>query len=222
MAADGDGGFGIGEPVRRKEDLRLLTGRGRYVDDVAPAGLAHIVFVRSPHAHARIVAIDTAAALSARGVIAVLTGADYLAEGLGPIRHNPGLSRAPDVTPRVRNVGPIATPHYPMPADRVRFVGEPVALVVASSIAAAKDAAELVGVSYDPLPAVAHAADAIEPGAPQLWDVAPGNLCLDVEVGDEAATAAAFARSHACRAARHLDPAGYRRADGASHEHRRA
>ena len=193
MAANANRGYGIGRPVRRKEDLRLLTGRGRYVDDVALAGLAHVVFVRSPQAHARIVAIDTGAALTAPGVIAVLTGADYLAEELGPICHNPGLSRVPDVTPRVREVGPIATPHYPMPADRVRFVGEPVALVVASSIAAAKDAAELVSVSYDPLPVLAHAADAIAPGASELWDVAPGNLCLNVEVGDEAATAAAFA-----------------------------
>ncbi len=195
MAADGDGGHGIGVAARRKEDLRLLTGRGRYVDDITLPGVAHVVFVRSPHAHARIRAIDTTAARAAPGVIAVLTGADYRADGLGPIRHNPGLSRAPDVTPRVREVAPIATPHYPMPVDSVRFVGEPVVLVVASSIAAAKDAAELVAVSYDPLPAVAHAEDAVAPGAFQLWDVAPGNLCLDVEVGDEAGTAAAFAGS---------------------------
>lgn len=168
VAADGDGGYGIGVAVRRKEDLRLLTGRGRYVDDTALPGLAHVVFVRSPHPHARVLAIDTTAARAAPGVIAVMTGADYRADGLGPIRHNPGLSRAPDVTPRVREVAPIATPHYPMPVDRVRFVGEPVALVVASSIAAAKDAAELVAVSYDPLLAVAQAADAVAPGAPQL------------------------------------------------------
>jgi aerobic carbon-monoxide dehydrogenase large subunit len=195
MAATRDNGYGIGKPVRRKEDLRLITGRGCYVDDVAVPGLCHAVFVRSPHAHAKIVSIDTVAALAAPGVIAVLTGADYLAEGLGPIRHNPGLSRAPDVTPRVRDVPPIATPHYPMPADRVRFVGEPVALVVATTIATAKDAAELVAVTYDPLPAVARAIDAIGAGAPQLWDAARGNLCLDVEVGDEAATETAFARA---------------------------
>jgi carbon-monoxide dehydrogenase large subunit len=193
MAAEGDGSYGIGVAVRRKEDLRLLTGRGRYVDDVALPSQAHVVFVRSPHAHAGILAIDVAAALAAPGVIAVLTGADYLADGLGPIAHNPALSRAPDVTPRVREVSPITTPHYPMPADRVRFVGEPVALVVATSIAAARDASELVAVSYDPLPALARAAAAVVPGAPQLWDVARGNLCLDIEIGDEAATAAAFA-----------------------------
>jgi carbon-monoxide dehydrogenase large subunit len=195
MAVDGEHGFGIGQPVRRKEDLRLLTGRGRYVDDLAPPGLAHAAIVRSPHAHARIVSLDIAAARAAPGVITVLTGADYRADGLAPINHNPGLSRAPDVTPRVRDVAPIATPHYPMPADRARFVGEPVALVVATSIEAAKDAAEQVAVGYEPLPALAHAADALAPDAPQLWALAPGNLCLDVELGDEAATAAAFARA---------------------------
>jgi len=125
----------------------------------------------------------------------VLTGADYRADGLGPIAHNPGLSRPPDVVPRVAGIAPIATPHWPMPVDRVRFVGEPVALVVAETIAAAKDAAELVDVAYDPLPAVARAADAVKPGAPQLWDTAPGNLGIDVEVGDEASTKAAFARA---------------------------
>jgi aerobic carbon-monoxide dehydrogenase large subunit len=194
-AAEGNSGCGIGVPVRRKEDQRLLIGRGRYVDDIALPGLAHAAFVRSPHAHARILAIATEAARAAPGVIAVLTGTDYLADGLGAIRHNPGLSRAPDLTPRVREVAPIATPHYPMPADRARFVGEPVALVVASSIAAAKDAAELVAVSYEPLAVAACAADAVASRAPQLWDEAPGNLCLDVEVGDERATATAFARA---------------------------
>jgi aerobic carbon-monoxide dehydrogenase large subunit len=189
------GSNGIGKPVRRKEDFRLLTGRGRFVDDLAPSGLLHAVFVRSPHAHARIVDIEKRAALAAPGVHAVLTGADYLADGLGAIPHNPGLSRAPDLVPRVAGLAPIATPHYPMPAERVRFAGEPVAMVVAATIAAAKDAAELVAVSYEPLPAASRAADAIRPGAPRLWDCAPGNLCIDVEAGDETAAAAAFARA---------------------------
>jgi aerobic carbon-monoxide dehydrogenase large subunit len=195
MAADGSGPFGIGQPVRRREDLRLLTGRGAFVDDLAPAGLLHAVFVRSPHAHARIVSIDTSAARAAPGGVAVLTGADYRGDGIKPIAHNPGLSRPPDLTPRVREVAPIATPHWPMPEDRVRFVGEPVALVVAATIAQAKDAAELVAVDYEPLPAVTRAADAVTDGAPQLWDEAAGNLCLDVEAGDAAAAAAAFARA---------------------------
>ena len=139
MQSSESGGYGIGRPVRRKEDFRLLTGRGSFVDDLAPPGLAHVVFVRSPYAHARINAIDVTTARVAPGVLAVLTGADYRAHGLRPIAHNPGLSRPPDVVPRVAGVGPIATSHWPMPADRVRFVGELVATVVAERIAAAKD-----------------------------------------------------------------------------------
>jgi carbon-monoxide dehydrogenase large subunit len=186
---------GIGRPVRRKEDLRLVTGRGQFADDVSVPHMAHAVVVRSPHAHARILSIDAEAARAAPGVLAVLTGADYLAEGLGPIPHNAGLMGPPDLAVRIAGVPPIATRHYPMPADRVRFVGEPVALVVAESIAAAKDAAERVEIAYAPLPAVAHAADAVQPGMPQLWDEAPGNLCVVIEAGDEAATAAAFRRA---------------------------
>jgi carbon-monoxide dehydrogenase large subunit len=189
------GASGIGQPVRRKEDFRLLTGRGAYVDDVAPPGLAHAVVVRSPHAHARILAIGTAAAVAASGVLAVLTGADCAADGLAPLPHAAGLMGRPDVAPRLAGVGMITTRHDPLPTDVVRFVGEPVALVVAATIAQAKDAAELLDISYQPLPAVARAADAVRPGAPQLWDEAPDNLCLEIEAGDAAATEAAFARA---------------------------
>jgi carbon-monoxide dehydrogenase large subunit len=193
MAATGGAANGIGQPVLRKEDLRLLTGRGCFCDDIALPGMAHAVLVRSPHAHAGIVAVENAAALAAPGVLAVLTGADYRADGLGPIPHNPTLMAPPDVQARTRGLAPIATTHFPMPADRVRFVGEPVAIVVAETIAAAKDAAELVDIAYQPLAAVTRAADALKPDAPALWDVAPGNLCIDIELGDETATAAAFA-----------------------------
>src|SRR5215831_4853388 len=186
---------GIGQSVRRKEDFRLLTGRGHFGDDIALPRQAQAAFVRSPYAHARIVAVDKTGALAAPGVLAVLTGADYLAAGLGPIPHNPGLSVPPDVRARLCGAPPIATRHYPLPADRTRFVGEPVALVVAETIAAAKDAAELVDVTYEPLPAVLRAADAVSPGAAVLWDEAPDNVCIDIEVGDAAATAAAFARA---------------------------
>jgi len=186
---------GIGQPVRRKEDLRLLTGRGRFGDDIALPGQAHAQFVRSPHTHARIVAVNKTAALAAPGVLAVLTGADYAAAGLGAIPHNPGLSAPPDVQARLTDGPPIATCHYPLPADRARFVGEPVALVAAETIAAAKDAAELLDIAFEPLPAVVRAADAVAPGAPVLWDEAPDNVCIDIEVGDAAATAAAFARA---------------------------
>src|ERR1051326_9199072 len=134
---------GIGQPVRRKEDFRLLTGRGRYVDDIALPDLVYAVFVRSPHAHARILSVGTGAALKSPGALAVLTGADYRAEGLGPIPHAAGLMHAPDLQPRIAGKPPIPTVHYPMPQDRVRFVGEPVALVIAESLAQAKDAAEL-------------------------------------------------------------------------------
>jgi carbon-monoxide dehydrogenase large subunit len=195
MDASGNSSYGIGQPVRRKEDFRLLTGRGCYVDDIALPGLAHAVVVRSSHAHARIVALDTTAARAAPGVLAVLIGADYQADGLGAIPHMPGLSNPPDLVPRLTGVGPIATTHYPLATERVRCVGEPVAIVVAATIARAKSAAELLDIVYDALPAVTQAVDAAAPGAPVLWDAAPGNLCLEIEVGDREATEAAFARA---------------------------
>ncbi len=193
MQASGRVLNGIGQSVRRKEDFGLLTGRGRFSDDIALPRQAHASFVRSPHAHARIVAVDKTAALAAPGVLAVLTGSDYAAAELDAIPHNPGLSAPPDVQARLRGGAPVATRHYPLPADRARFVGEPVALVVAETIAAAKDAAELVEIAWEPLPAVVRAADAIGPGAPILWDEVRNNVCIDIEVGDAAATARAFA-----------------------------
>ena len=188
-------GTGIGQPVRRKEDLRLLTGRGCFTDDIVLRHMAHAVIVRSPHAHARIASIDKTASLAAKGVLTVLTGTDYAAEGLGPIPHNPGLSAPPDVQARICGMHPIATAHFPLPADKIRFVGEPVAIVVAENTAAAKDAAELLEIAYDPLPAVTRAGDSLKATAPLLWDSAPGNLCIDIELGDESATTAAFARA---------------------------
>src|SRR5215831_17698302 len=140
MQASGEKANGIGQPVRRKEDFRLLTGKGRFGDDLVLPRQAHAFFVRSPHAHARIVAVDKAAALAVPEVLTVLTGADYTAAGLGPIPHNPGLSAPPDVQARLTSGPPIATRHYPLPADRARFVGEPVALVIAETITTAKDA----------------------------------------------------------------------------------
>ncbi|MGH7153195.1 MAG: xanthine dehydrogenase family protein molybdopterin-binding subunit, partial [Acetobacteraceae bacterium] len=185
----------IGQPVRRKEDARLLTGAGRFADDLVLPELAHAVIVRSPHAHARIVSMDTVAALRAPGVLGVLTGADYVADGLGPIPHNPGVLNPPDLAVRLPNSAPVTTPHWPMPAEVVRFVGEPIAMVLAETAAAARDAAERLGITYDPLPAVTRAVDAVKPGAPCLWDEAPGNVCIDIEAGDAAETAAAFARA---------------------------
>ena len=186
---------GIGQPVQRKEDRRLVTGRGRYGDDLTLPRMVHAAFVRSPHAHARIRSVDKAAALAVPGALAVLFGADYIADGLKPIPHNAGLMGPPDLAVRLRDADPISTPHWPLPVEKARFVGEGVAMVVAETIAAAKDMAERVRIDYEPLPAVARAVDAIKPGAPALWDQAPGNLCIDVEAGDAAATANAFARA---------------------------
>ena len=183
----------IGRPVRRIEDQRLLTGRGQFADDAAMPDAAHAVLLRCPHAHADIVAIDTKAALAAPGVLAVLTGADYLDDGLGPIPHNVGVNGPPDVAARLVGPKPATTAHFPMPAARVRFAGEAVALVVAETLAQARDAADRIAATYAPLPAATRAADTVRPGAASLWEEAPGNLCATIEVGDEAATAAAFA-----------------------------
>src|SRR5215471_1947597 len=196
MDGSGHGSNGIGRPVRRKEDFRLLTGRGRYVDDVTLPGMVHAVFVRSPHAHARIAAIDTTKAAAAPGVLAILTGADYRADGLGPISHNAGLmSSPPDLKVRLAGMAPVTTAHYPMPVHKVRFVGEPLAMVIAETADEAKTAAEQVDITYEELPAVVRASDSLKPGAPTLWDEAPGNLCLEIEAGDKAAVDAAFARA---------------------------
>jgi aerobic carbon-monoxide dehydrogenase large subunit len=186
---------GIGQLVRRKEDWRLLTGPGCYVDDLAPANLAHALIVRSPHAHARLVSVDMRGAHATPGVLAVLTGGDYLADGLGPIPHGAGLMRPPDLQARHRGLPPNSTDHYPLASDRARFVGEPVAVVVAETIAQAKDASERLEIDYEVLTSVVRAADALKPGAPRLWDDPPGNLRIDIEAGDAAATAAAFARA---------------------------
>lgn len=196
MKGSGSVKNGIGQPVPRKEDLRLLTGQGRYGTDVSLPRQAHAVMVRSPHAHARIRSINIKTARAVPGVIAILTGADFIADGLKPIPHNPTLVGPPDVVLRLRpGFDTYASTDYPMPADKARFVGEVVAMVVAETIAAAKDGAEAVEVDYEPLPAVSRAVDAIEPGSPRVWDDAPSNICVDVEVGDEQATAAAFARA---------------------------
>jgi carbon-monoxide dehydrogenase large subunit len=163
MNSSGTPTNGIGQPVRRKEDIRLLTGRGSFADDVHLPGLANAVIVRSPHAHANIASVNKAAALASPGVLAVLTGHDYVTDGLEPIPHGAGLMGRPDVPVRVRGFDPITTRDYPMPHDKVRFVGEPVAMVVAETVDQAEDAAELLDTSYEPLPAVVRAADAVQP-----------------------------------------------------------
>ena len=189
--------FGIGQPVPRTEDLRLLTGRGRYTDDFESAGALHAVILRSPHAHARIRAVNAVAAERAPGVKAVLTALDWRGEGLGPMPLSPSTVDINDVTrPALINRDGSAVfvgAQYPLAWDRVRHVGEAVALVVAETEAAARDAAELIEVEYEPLPAVTDVMRAIAPGAPVVWDERPDNVLIDAEFGDEASVARAFA-----------------------------
>jgi aerobic carbon-monoxide dehydrogenase large subunit len=178
--------FGIGQPVRRVEDRRFITGHGNYVDDIQLPRQTYAFMLRSPHAHARIAAIDAAAALSAPGVLAVLTGDDLARDGIGTI---PCLSA---VTNRDGSAS-VLPPHPAIVRDRVRHVGDTVAMVVAESAVAARDAAELMTVDYEPLPAIVETAHALDPGQPQVWDEAPGNLCFDWEIGDRAAVEQAMA-----------------------------
>jgi carbon-monoxide dehydrogenase large subunit len=187
---------GIGAPVRRKEDARLLTGKGSYSDDLDLPGQVYAAMVRSPHAHARIARIDAAEALAMPGVLAVLTGADFLEDGLKPIPHRPFSASPPDVSLQNRDGSPVfIAPHYPLPADKARFVGEAVAMVVAGSLQLARDAAERVHVDYRPLSAVVRAADAAASAAPLLWEERDSNVTIDADLGDALATEAAFARA---------------------------
>ncbi len=182
------GQFGIGQAVRRREDVRFITGHGRYVDDESAAGQAHAVFLRSPHAHARINGVDTAAAKRAPGVLAVYTGADVEAAGLGTIKCVAPLKNCDGTN--------FFNPGRPLLAvGKVRHVGDPVALVVADSLAAAKDALDLIAVDYAELPAVIDPAEAVKPGAPVLWDEQPNNVALDWGLGDRNKCEEAFAKA---------------------------
>jgi aerobic carbon-monoxide dehydrogenase large subunit len=188
---------GIGDAVRRKEDDRLIVGGGCFADDLDFPGAAHAVFVRSRHAHAHIRTIDVARARAGHGVFAVYTGADIERAGLKAIPHTVGTSHmGADVPLRNRDGSErLATEQVLLPTNRTRFVGEAVAMVVAESVAAAKDAAELVAIEWEPVPAVTLAADATELPAPRLWDHVPMNVALDAEIGDPSATDAAFAQA---------------------------
>ena len=182
------GRFGVGQAVTRFEDPRLLRGEGRFLGDVNLPGQTHAVVVRSPHAHARLRSIDASAAARAAGVLGVLTGADVARDGLGTTRMTLRRKR-PDGSPM------FAPPHPGLVRDRVRYVGDPVALVVAETPAQAEDAAGLVRVDYEPLPSVTSTAEA-GPGSPPVWDECPDNISNVFEVGDRTATDAAFARAH--------------------------
>ena len=184
----------IGRPIVRKEDVRLVAGRGRYSDDVSLPGEAYAVFVRSPHAHAHVRSIDTAAARAMPGVLAVLTGTDAAADRLNSIPHNPSKLTV-DILLKNRDGSEHGyAPHSVLSTDRVRHVGEGVVMVVAETLAIAKDAAEHVVVGYEPLQAIVDTVAAARPDAPRLYD-GVSNVCIDADVGDMDATAAAFARA---------------------------
>lgn len=184
----------IGQPIRRKEDHRLLTGTGQFTDDFTLPDQSFAAMVRSPYPHALINAINTAKALAMPGVLTVITGSDIQKAGIEPIPHNPVPStkydlklRAPDGTE------PAIDPHYLLPEDRVRYVGEAVAMVVAESLQQALDAVEAVSVDYSVLPHVTESKDAILPDAPQLYRHIENNTLIDTEFGDAVSTEQAFA-----------------------------
>jgi carbon-monoxide dehydrogenase large subunit len=178
--------YGIGQPVPRFEDPRLLRGQGRFINDVNIPGQAHCAMLRSPHAHARIVSMDTAAALAAPGVLAVYTEADLAADGLGTMRVSLPRKR-PDGSPL------FYVPHPGLARGFVRHVGDPVAMIVAETLTQARDAAELVSVDYEPLPSVTETARILDPDAPAVWAECPGNLSHIYEMGNKTATDAAIA-----------------------------
>ena len=181
--------FGVGQSVKRVEDPRLLTGNGRYTDDIQIKRQAQAYFVRSPHAHASFTSIDVSKAKAAPGVLAVVTGADLQAAGIGnvpcmvPLKNRDGSSMK-------------MPPRPALAVGRARFVGDAVAMVVAETLAEAKDAAELIEIDWTPLPATTDLEASAKPGAPQVWDFARDNQVFDWELGDEKATADAFAKAH--------------------------
>ncbi len=180
---------GLGEAVVRAEDDRLLSGRGRYTDDHVLPGEARAVVLRSPHAAAEILRIDIGAAAALPGVLLVMTGKDILAAGLGSAASMADYKR-PDGSPMFKAA------RRPLVVDgRVRFVGDPVAFVVAESLEIARAAAEAIVVDYEPLAAVIDPLDALKPGAAAVWDECPDNVSFRFEAGDRYAVAAAFARA---------------------------
>ena len=168
--------FRLGRPVPRTEDTRLLRGGGRYTDDIPSPNVAHLYLLRSPHAAAKIRNIDLAAARAAAGAISVFSGIDALRDGLGSFA---------SFVPRNRPDGSSFVPPYRVLAvDQVQHVGDPVVAIVAETIEQAKDAAELVIVDYETLPAVVDTASAASPGQPAVWDEAPDNICFVFQLGD--------------------------------------
>ncbi|HEU5319518.1 MAG TPA: molybdopterin cofactor-binding domain-containing protein, partial [Methylomirabilota bacterium] len=180
--------FGIGQPVRRAEDRRFLTGRARFVEDVELPRQAHGALVLSPHPHARLRRVDVSRAAAAPGVVCALTGADAVRDALGGI---PPVFMPEDIGgPKgYRTARPVLV------TDKVRHVGERVAFVVAETAAQAREAARLVDVDYEPLPAAVTVEDAVEEGAARIWEDWSSNVSFELALGDREATEAAFARA---------------------------
>ncbi|RZO37210.1 MAG: xanthine dehydrogenase family protein molybdopterin-binding subunit [Rhodospirillaceae bacterium] len=183
----------IGQPVRRREDARLLTGQGRFSDDWSLDGQAFMAIIRSSYAHAVIKDIDISIAKSMPGVLTVLTGEDCITDSLTPIPHSPLPSTKHDM----KLHGPGGSKvfigdHIPLPADKARYVGEALAIVVADTRAQAEDAAEAVVIDYEPLPSVTDTAKAADEGSPTIWDDVPDNVCVETFFGDREGTDEAF------------------------------
>jgi carbon-monoxide dehydrogenase large subunit len=180
-------GFGIGQPMRRVEDKRFLTGTGTYVEDISLAHQAYGVPVLSPHPHAIIKGIDKSAAEAAPGVLLVLTGADMAGDNIGPffglMPEDLGLPKG------------FRAPRWVLTPDRARHVGDRVAFVVAETLEQAYEAAELVEVDYEVIPSTVSLEEAVKPGAPQLYPEAANNVCFELAMGDAAAVDAAFAKA---------------------------
>ena len=184
----------IGRPVRRKEDQRLLTGKGRFTDDFNMAGQAYAVMLRSPHPHARILEIDMEPARRMPGVLGAFSGRDCLADGLSPIPHSPVPSTRYDLKLTGPGGGTIFIGPQPLlPVDKARHVGEAVAMVVAETVPQTLDAAEAIAIEYQELPGVASSKSALSTGAPAVWDEVPDNVLVDTVFGDTTATDRAFA-----------------------------
>ncbi|MEC7488259.1 MAG: xanthine dehydrogenase family protein molybdopterin-binding subunit [Pseudomonadota bacterium] len=175
----------LGDSPRRKEDFRLLTGRGQFADDNNVDGQLYAHMVASVHAHAGIRGIDTAAAKAANGVVEVLTGTDWLADGYGSLPHDLGFSSPPDIALKNRDGSDrFVAPHFALPVDRARYVGEPVAMVIAESLHEAKDAAELVVVDYEILSPIIDTDRAANLDAPVVWPDLGSNVAIDADVND--------------------------------------
>src|SRR3984885_9793096 len=179
---------GVGASVVRKEDRRLITGKGRYVDDIKLQGMTHAHFIRSPHAHAKVKHIDSSAAMQMPGVVGVLTGQEIVDDKVGNLICRPAIT-SKDGPPMKMGAWPAMAP------ETVRFAGQAVAVVIAETKNQAKDAGEGVIVTYEELPAAADIRAAIKPGAPQLHPEAPGNVVYDWSLGDEAVVNDAFSKA---------------------------